>query len=187
MVCTAGVDPAEYEEIAAYIETQERMFCYTELGFFGAGEDGTDQPTVGTVYYRTKGIYGRETTDQADEDIPPANLYMNVAAVAKWLNYESGSETSAFKTLASVYPSELTTTEMRALADANLNYFITVGNKNITMNGKVVAGEWADIIRFRDWLKNDMQVRVVNLFITNPKIPYTDSGSALCRTRCLRP
>lgn len=185
VVCTAGVDPAEYEEIAAYIETQERMFCYTELGFFGAGEDGTDQPTVGTVYYRTKGIYGRETTDQADEDIPPANLYMNVAAVAKWLNYESGSETSAFKTLASVYPSELTTTEMRALADANLDYFITVGNKNITMNGKVVAGEWADIIRFRDWLKNDMQVRVVNLFITNPKIPYTDSGIGLVQNQML--
>ena len=57
-----------------------------------------------------------------------------------------------------------------------LNYFITVGNKNITMNGKVVGDEWADIIRFRDWLKNDMQVRVVNLFIARPKIPYTDSG-----------
>ena len=108
-----------------------------------------------------------------------------MAAVAKWLNYESGSETSAFKTLASVYPSELTTTEMRALADANLDYFITVGNKNITMNGKVVAGEWADIIRFRDWLKNDMQVRVVNLFITNPKIPYTDSGIGLVQNQML--
>lgn len=61
---------------------------------------------------------------------------MNVAAVAKWLNYESGSETSAFKTLAAVYPSTLTSNEMKALADANLDYFITVGNKNITMNGQ---------------------------------------------------
>ena len=182
VVCTAGVDPSEYEEIAAYIETQERMFCYTELDCFNSEEL---TPTVGAVYYRTKGIYGRVTTDQADEDIPPANLYMNVAAVAKWLNYESGSETSAFKTLASVYPSELTTTEMKALAEKNLDYFITVGNKNITMNGKVMAGEWADIIRFRDWLKNDMQVRVVNLFIVNPKIPYTDSGIALVQNQML--
>ena len=185
VLCTAGVDPALYEDIAAYIETQEKMFCYTETGFFGAGEDGANQPSVGAVYYRTKGIYGRESTGQADEDIPPANLYMNVAAVAKWLNYESGSETSAVKTLAAVYPSTLTSNEMKALADANLDYFITVGNKNITMNGKVVAGEWADVIRFRDWLKNDMQVRVVNLFVTRPKVPYTDSGIGLVQNQML--
>jgi hypothetical protein len=181
VLCTAGVDSSKYEEIAAYIETQEKMFCYTELDFF----QNDNKPSVGTVYYRTRGIYGKETSNQEYEDIPDANLYMNVAAVAKWLNYDSGSETAAFKTLSSVYPSKLTTTEMKALADANLDYFITVGNKNITMNGKVVAGEWADIIRFRDWLKNDMQVRVVNLFITRPKVPYTDPGIALVQNQML--
>ena len=185
VLCTAGVDPALYEEIAAYIETQEKMFCYTEMAFFGAGEDGEDKPSVGNVYFRSMGIYGRESTKQADEDVPDANWYMNVAWVAKWLNYESGSETAAFKVLASVYPSSLTSTEMKALAEANLNYFITVGNKNISMNGKVVGDEWADIIRFRDWLKNDMQVRVVNLFIVNPKIPYTDSGIGLVQNQML--
>ena len=53
------------------------------------------------------------------------------------------------------------------------------------MNGKVVGDEWADIIRFRDWQKNDMQVRVVNLFIVNPKIPYTDSGIGLVQNQML--
>lgn len=110
---------------------------------------------------------------------------MNVAWVAKWLNYESGSETSAFKTLASVYPSELTTTEMKALEGNNMNFFVTVGNKNITMNGKTRGGEWADIIRFRDWLKNDMQVSVVNLFVSRPKVPYTDSGIALVQNQMI--
>lgn len=185
VLCTAGVDPALYEDIAAYIETQEKMFCYTEMNFFGAGEDGGNAPSVGTVYFRSMGIYGRERTDQADEDVPEANWYMNVALVAKWLNYSSGSETAAFKVLAGVYPSELTSTEMKVLADANLNYFITVGNKNITMNGKVIGDEWADIIRFRDWLKNDMQVRVVNLFITRPKVPYTDSGISLVQNQMI--
>ena len=95
MLCTAGVDPAKYEEIAAYMETQEKLFCYTELDCFAAPgtvrKDGEDlvQPSVGNVYFRTLGVYGRETTDQADEDIPPANRYINVAFVAKWLNYES--------------------------------------------------------------------------------------------------
>ena len=185
VLCTAGVDPELYEDIAAYIETQEKMFCYTEMGFFGAGEDGANEPSIGNVYFRSMGIYGRESTKQADEDVPEANWYMNVAWVAKWLYYDTGSETAAFKALASVYPSNLSSTEMKALADASLNYFITVGNKNISMNGKVAAGEWADIIRFRDWLKNDMQVRVVNLFVTRPKVPYTDSGIGLVQNQMI--
>ena len=191
VLCTAGVDPAKYEEIAAYMETQEKLFCYTELDCFPTPgtvrEDDEDlvQPSVGNVYFRTLGVYGRETTDQADEDIPPANRYINVAFVAKWLNYESGSETTAFKQLASVYPSKLTSTEMKALADKSLNYFITVGSKNLSMNGKVIGNEWADIIRFRDWLKNDMQLRVVNLFVTRPKVPYTDAGISLVQNQMI--
>lgn len=191
VACTAGVDKAEYEDIAAYIETQRKMFVYTELDCFPkAGEErGEDEdlvkPSVGTVYFRTVGVYGRVSTEQADEEIPEANKYLNVAFTAKWLNYASGSETSAFKTLASVYPSELSTTEMKALEAKNLCFFITVGNKNITMKGITVGGEWADIIRFRDWLQNDMQLRVVNLFITNPKIPYTDNGIALVQNQMI--
>ena len=180
VLCTAGVPADKYEAIAALIETQEKMFVYTELGYFGANGN---VPTVGDVYFRTAGIYGRENSSQADEDIPEANHYMNVAWVAKWLNYESGSETAAFKALASVYPSSLTATEMKALADSGLNYFITVGNKNISMNGKVMAGEWADIIRFRDWLKNDMQLAVVNMIISRAKVHYTDSGIALVQNQ----
>lgn len=191
VLCTAGVDPAKYEEIAAYIETQNKMFVYTELDCFpkdgeerAEGEDLV-QPAVGSIYFRTVGVYGRESTDQADEDIPAANRYLNVAFAAKWLNYSSGSETSAFKTLASVYPSEISTSEMKALENKNLCYFIKVGNKNITMRGITVGGEWADIIRFRDWLQNDMQLRVVNLFIVNPKVPYTDNGIALVQNQMI--
>ena len=185
VVCTAGVDPAEYEEIAAYIETQEKMFVYTEMDYFGAGEEGENASCVGAVYFRSMGVYGKEESDQAVEDVPEANAYINVAFAAKWLNYESGSETSAFKTLASVYPSKLTTTEMKALEADAMNYFITVGNKNITMNGMTRGGEWADVIRFRDWLKNDMQLAVVNLFVTRPKVPYTDSGIALVQNQMI--
>lgn len=181
--CPAGVPNAQLADMVATIEASEKMLCYTELGFFGAGTGGANQATVGASYYRTLGIYGRESVDQADANVPAANKYINVAFTAKWLNYEPGSETTAFKQLAAVNPSALTATQMNALADAGLNYFITVGNRNLTMNGKVMAGEWADVIRFRDWLKNDMQVRVVNLFAVNPKIPYTDSGIALVQNQ----
>lgn len=185
VVCPAGIDPKTYEDIAAYIEAQEKMFCYTELGFFGVGEEGENKPLVSDIYFRTMAIYGRVNAEQTEEEIPEANRYLNVAHAVKWLRYEAGSETAAFKTLAGVHPSELTTTEMKALEAGKLNYFITVGNRNITMNGMTLGGEWADIIRFRDWLKNDMQVRVVNLFVVNPKVPYTDSGIALVQNQMI--
>ena len=68
---------------------------------------------------------------------------------------------------------------------ANFSYVITVASKNITQGGKTGGGEWIDVIRFRDWLQNDMQVRVANLFITNPKIPYTDKGIGLIQNQMI--
>ena len=180
IVCPAGVDPAEYEEIAAFIETQEKMCYYTEMNFFANGK-----PSVGNVYMRTHGIYGREFSAQAIKDVPAANQYMNVAFAAKVLNYEAGSETTAFKVLKGVYPAELSKQEMEDLKKACVTFFVTVGNKNITLGGKVLGGEWADIIRFRDWLKNDMQVRVVNAFIANAKIAYTDAGIGIMQNQML--
>lgn len=173
VLCPAGIDPSHYAEMAAYVETQEKMLCYTETAMV---------PAVGNTYFRTMAVYGCE---DAQGTISAANQYINVALAAKWLHYASGSETAAFKTLAGVNPAALTQNEMTILADKHMTYFITVGSKNISMNGQVVAGEWADIIRFRDWLKNDMQVRVVNLFTVNPKIPYTDAGIALIQNQMI--
>ncbi|MBR3973000.1 MAG: DUF3383 family protein [Oscillospiraceae bacterium] len=185
VVCTAGVDSAQYGDIAEYIETQEKMFCYTEMDCFSTTEGGEVQctPTVTGEYFRTLWIYGRESSSQADGDIPVQNQYMNVAFVAKWLQYDSGSETAAFKMLAKVSPAKLSTTETAVLSKKNGNYFFTIGNKNVTLGGTVIAGEWADIIRFRDWQKNDMQVSVGNLFMTVPKVPYTDAGIALVQNQ----
>ena len=194
VVCPAGVEATvdsegstvtvaqQFAAVAAYIETQEKMFCYTDLVALASA--GASALVTGE-FYRTIGVYGRETSAQPDVEIPVENLYMNVAFAVEWLSYQSGSETSAFKTLAVVTPSDLATTEIDHLVDLNLCYVITVGGRIITMNGKTLAGEWADIIRFRDWLKNDMQVRVVNLMLTNAKIPYTDSGIALVQNQML--
>lgn len=43
----------------------------------------------------------------------------------------------------------------------------------------IVAGEWIDVIRFRDWLKNELQIRAFNALKTNRKVPFTDGGIGL--------
>lgn len=181
-VCPAGVASSEYAEIAAYIETQEKFFCYTELDFF-AGE--TPAAAVANTYFRTLGIFAKESSAQVANDIPEANKYMHVAFVAKWFGYQSGTETTAYKTLVGMKPAQLTAEEMAALDKANISYYVTVGNRDLTVGGKVMYGEWADVIRFRDWLKNDMQVRVVDLFATNSKVPFTDGGIAAIQNQML--
>lgn len=177
VVCTAGVDAEQYPSIATLIETQERMFVYTELNFNFSAKTGS--VSNATSFFRTMGIFGKETSAQAAGSVPEENKYLNVAFAAKWLSYESGSETCAYKELSIIKPSALTDIEISALEECGVSYFATIGNRNVTMGGKVLAGEWADIIRFRDWLKNDMQVRIANVFINNAKVPYTDAGIAL--------
>ena len=182
VVCTAGVDESEYEDIAAYIETTEKQFCYVEMDFFG---ETKNEASLGTKYVRTHGIYGREYKGQSDDEIPEENKYLNVGWMVSALCYEPGSETFAFKEISLCSPSELSTAEMKALESGNVTYFVAIGNKNVTLGGKVLAGEWIDVIRFRDWLKNDMQTRVVNLFVSTPKVPYTDSGIGLVENQML--
>lgn len=183
-VCTAGVDASQYESIAEYVESQNKMFGYTELDCFGddAASD-TCTPTVSGEYFRTFGIYARESADQADENVPENNKHMAVAFMVKWLSYQSGSETAAYKHLEGMRPADLSEAQIAAMTAKNLSYFVSVGGRNVTLNGKVVAGEWMDIIRFRDWQKNDMQSRVFRLFVENSKVPYTDAGIALVQNQ----
>lgn len=176
VICPVGLTDAQLKTVIEWTEAQEKICAYTELNA---------APTQDTTYFRSFGIFGKVTAAQADADVPAANKCINVGWAAKTLNYHAGSETWAFKQIAGVTPSELNSTEIKALEDANVSYFITTAGKNITYGGKVLAGEWIDVIRFRDWQKNDMQVRVANLFIVNPKVPYTDKGIGLVENQMI--
>lgn len=98
------------------------------------------------------------------------------AIMAKAFSYDAGAETWAYKTLTGVAPDTFTPSEIDALKEANLNYYITCAGRNITLDGRTTEGEWIDIIRFRDWLLNNIQGKIYTLFIVNPKVPYTDDG-----------
>ena len=47
------------------------------------------------------------------------------------------------------------------------------------MLGKALGGEWLDVLRFRDWLKTAIQVAIAEVFISMPKVPFTDGGITL--------
>ena len=92
-----------------------------------------------------------------------------------------GAETWALKQLASVTPSPLTATQKQTVVNKGGNTFeFYQAQIALTNPGKVAAGEWIDVIRFRDWLKDVIQVNMAQMMINRDKVPYTDPGIQLC-------
>lgn len=143
---------------------------------FGYAFDTATNPVTSTNYFRSFAVYCGGVPDKATT--PDENFYIPVAMMAKCFGYNPGSETWALKALAGVNPCKLTSTMKTYCDNNNITYFTTYAKKNITsaMGGKVLGNEWIDTIRFRDWLKNDMQESVFNLLVLNQKVPYTDDG-----------
>jgi hypothetical protein len=174
--CEAGLDPSEFEECARLIEANEKLFGYTFL---------TEQDPVSDVYFRSFGVCGLGTNRENTMNPPADGRYKHVAYAAQPLKIHAGGETWANKTVSAVDASDFTSTLKTALESGHSNRIQEIGGKNITRNGQVRAGEWIDTIRFRDWLKNDMQIRIANLLIVNPKIPYTDPGITLVENQMI--
>lgn len=166
----AGIPEEDLEDMAEWTEAREKMFGYAYAG-------PADNPVTNT-YYRTFGIcYG--------DDAGSGDPYKHVAMAVRFLSYDAGSETWVNKSLASVSMSKFTDTEIDTIDKDPASYYIQVGDTGLVQGGKVRAGEWIDVIRFRDWLKNDMQLRILNLLVKRPKVPYTDKGIGLVRNQMI--
>jgi len=121
-------------------------------------------------YYRTSISYhGNAATEYAD-----------VAWASRVLPIAPGGETWALKKLSSVTPDNLTATQRQTILSKNANTFeFYQTNIALTNKGTVAAGEWIDIIRFRDYLKDLIQTNMVQVLINRDKVPYTDGGLQL--------
>ena len=158
-------------DMAAYVETQTMLFGTStdEAGAYAQASTGDVLSQLKTnEYYRT---YCDVRKDDSD--------YEEVAKMARCFAIDPGGETWALKSLAGVKTDGWTETEYTTIKNKNGNTYEKVRNISVTQNGKVVAGEWIDIIRFRDWLVEEIQTNVFTLLKNNDKVPYTDAGIAM--------
>jgi hypothetical protein len=176
VLCEAGIDESLFETMADWTEAQIKQFAYTFLS--------EDDP-VDAVYFRSQGWCGLINDTDLPADVPASNQYLHVGAVARCLSFPAGSETWAFKRLAALRPAEISSTLRKLLSDGHSNFFSQYAGRNITMNGQVRGGEWIDVIRGRDWLQNDMQLRIFSLMLMRSKIPYTNAGIALVENQMI--
>ena len=168
-ICPVGLSETEIGDLAAWVNGQERI---ATLPF----TDGS----VSGDYYRCAYIYtGGEDAEGT------LNEYIHVAYMAKFLSYRPGSEAWENKALNLMKVHPLRSGDMSALEAGSVSYYLTVAGRNIVRGGKTSGnnGEWIDVVRFKDWLKNDIQLRVFSLMLSNPKLPFTDDGINMVRNQ----
>ncbi len=163
--------------MAAVIEARSKMY------FVASAEQGTIaayvQPATDIVgklfelnYFRTAAIYHQDADSKFSE----------CAFVGKGAPYTPGTITWANQQLGGVSVSansagvRLTATEQLNVAARECNFIQNVGGVDITRQGRVVGGEWIDIIRSRDLIEARLTEAYQNQLINAPKIPYTNSG-----------
>ena len=168
----ASRDSADILAAANWTESVRKLFgtAIAEAGAYNP-ESTTDTGYLlyNGNYYRTFWFYHKD----AASDFPEA------AVMARCFAILPGGETWANKKLAGVTTDPLTETQYNAITKKNGNTFERFRNISITQNGKVAAGEWIDVIRFRDWLQEEITVNVFNALVNSDKIPYTDEGIAI--------
>lgn len=162
---------AEILDIAAYIETQKKIYAFSTADTDTLDAVNTDIFSIleSFNYDRTFGLY--------DPDSPIS--YPEAAWLGVMLPKDPGSATWAYQTLIGQDADTLSQTQSGNVRGKNGNTYEEKGGVDITRYGTVASGEFVDIIRGIDWLESRIQERVFALLVSNDKIPFTEQGVAM--------
>lgn len=165
-------DPEDVQGAIEWTESKEKIFGfeYTDIA---------ECPVENFSYFRSFGIYSGKADGYDEDEQPKENGSAALAWMAKCFGYEPGTETWHLKDLAAIVPSSLSTDEKKELEGSCINTFRRYAGSNVTFGGCMLSGEWIDVIRFRDWLRSEMQTNIFNALKVNCKVPYTDRGIGL--------
>lgn len=124
-----------------------------------------------SAYERTSGLFAQTQV----------LCYSAAAWMGRMFPTVAGSENWAFKTLAGIPADALTTNQIHAVENKNASVYTTLAGLNLTQFGKTPGGEWIDIVRGTDALKNVMQIGILALQANSLKVPFTDAGIDMYR------
>lgn len=167
---------ADIEQVAAYIETQ--------LKVFGADSNDADILTSSTAdvasvlkgdsYKRTFILYSGTPND---------------GAAAAWLGGQlpqvPGSNNWKFVTLTGITADTFTDNQRiicigtEGQGGKNCNIYETIGGVPITEEGFMAGGQFIDLTVGIDWLVSTIQTNVFTALVNSRKIPYTNLGIAV--------
>ncbi|MBI0275411.1 DUF3383 family protein [Hafnia alvei] len=158
-------------------------WCQSNTKVFGYTSNDANMLVMG-AQCQAANIYNKNysrvlITYSASEDEYPE---CSILGRASTVNF-NGTDTTlvlAFKKLPSITTADISPNQLSALRAINGNAFIKAGSTSIYMDGKMADGTWFDTVQGTDWLENQIQTNVFNLFYqSTTKIPFTDSGVSL--------
>lgn len=140
--------------------------CQVENKVYGVTVNSIeDAKTLGKeVYDNTFVMYHEDADSFAAE------------ALTVVMSYKIGGKTAKFKTLQGVKESQVTRTDLADLEKANIFSYITKLGVLQTTEGKMLSGEYIDVVLGEYWIRFRMEEALQRLAITEEKIPYTNRG-----------
>lgn len=176
-------DYTEQEALAAYIETQEKLYAVFSADPNVINQNkATDTTSIAALlhaadYDRSFVIYTGQSAPAEPTD--PNSKYIEGAWAGKMLPTDPGSATWANKELAGIPADNLTGNQYENALAKKCNVYTLFGGRGMTRNGTVASGEYIDIIRGIDWFTERLRERLIDLLGQSPKVPYTDHGILL--------
>ena len=169
-----GATPEDIMNIAQYIEAVRPV----SVQFYT-----TDEPLI--LSNNRESIFHRIKEESFRRSIGQYSVTPN--AICGILGYAMGANTrlsrSAYtlmhKRVVGIKPDGLTLTEVDFLQGQNANYYVSRGfdgEYSMFERGTMGDGVWFDEIINLDMLVNDMQLAILDLFVSRPKVPQTEGG-----------
>lgn len=106
------------------------------------------------------------------------NAYL-AEGVAVIMSYKIGGKTAKFKQVQGVTEANISLTDLYKLHENKIFTYIKKLGVLQTTEGKVLSGEYIDVVLGEYWIRFRMEERMQRLALTNDKIPYTNRGIAM--------
>lgn len=153
--------------MAAYIETQVMLFFATSIDTDIEAAVTTDVVSVlkALNYDRTVMLHSLKSEN-----------YLAAAYVSIMAPKDPGSATWKFKTGSGITAAKYSDTIRTRIKGKNCNIYNTFAGVDIFEDGKVISGEFIDIIQGTDWIRVNIQADVYSNFVNSDKVPYTNAG-----------
>lgn len=172
-VITDATTDVEKEAIADYVETQSRMFyVFSDKNAATITAATTDifSKLKAKSYDRSFGIYYKDAL----------NEFIEAAWVGRFASEVIGSAVWIYKTLDGCVADSYSTSEEQFLLDKNANMYTYIeDDPNVFGQGKVVGGEWIDVMLGVTWIEVRMGERIWGLIKSQNKINYTNAGISM--------
>lgn len=173
-----GVNIANFKKLATTIETCGELKILGHYINTGDYESALEYITPMQNYERTFVYVGIKAVENDAYGLDLNQI--PTALIAKTSSKPVGSFTYKNQALKGVYADEgITKSQLADYHNHNVNAYVHKAGYDVTSEGKLINGEYIDILDAKDWLITQIKYQLQQVLIINDKIPYDNTGISI--------